>query len=179
MKFILAILVFALFAVTPGFAGTDLYVNTSPTESTCSLGSLVKGYFKADSFSFSGSSDSSSLKGTSQTGKISLQNLIIGKGFDNCSGILITQFLQDRTIPTVTMIETENDQKGGLNIILKITLTNARIAAYSLGGGTSVPLESFSFAYDKACIASTIPGTPEVKSVTTTVCYDPSTNTVN
>ena len=167
-------IVLAAACVAPAFAATSLYVSTSTSETNCSTAAGFKGYFDAQSFSIGGSNATTvSSSGGSGAGKISLQNLTIAKAFDNCSGTLITQFLAEQRIPTVTLVETETIGNGVSKTILTITLTDAIISNYVLtdGAGGSVGAEQLSFGYQTACIVSS-----PLNGNITKVCYNSVTN---
>ena len=178
MKHALALAVLAASCSAPAFAATNVFVSTTQTQAGCAARNSTPGYFQATSFSFGGSEPSVSSGAGAGAGKLTLQNLVISKLFDGCSGTLITQFISDAPIPEVTLLErttVETTSGPTTTTPLTITLTNARINSYSLtGSGGGAGQENINFTFEKACITA-------VKSdskTPTKVCYDSSTNAV-
>ena len=63
-----------------------------------------------ESFAFGGEDAVSISTGGGRAGKINLDSFQIAKGFDSCSGVLVTEFLRGSTIPQVVL---ETRQSGG------------------------------------------------------------------
>ena len=176
MKYTLTLLVFALSAVIPASAATDYYLVTPFTGTAKTAGcssSTIR--IQADStteipdeiksFTFGGT-DSVGALGAS--GKVTLQNFVISKGFDDCSAPLITAFLTSEPMSTVTIYAIKSVGIGGAAPYLTITLKNVIISQYTLTGADEMPSEQISLAFSTASVTA-----PKASgSGTTTVNYD-------
>ncbi len=172
----LAIAALLLAGATPAFAAVDNFVSTSNT-AACSTAGGMKGFFEVQSFGFSGADSSSAIGTGSGSGKISLDTFQLLKRFDNCSGVLLTEFLGEKHIQTIVL---ESKVNGANHPMLTITLTNALISSYSLKNDNETALiESLALKFEKACIVSTPTEPTGQPGKSTTVCYDARTNIVS
>ncbi len=157
----------------PALAATNNFVSTSATGS-CATSTTLKGFFEVESFAFGGEDAVSISTGGGRAGKINLDSFQIAKGFDSCSGVLVTEFLRGSTIPQVVL---ETRQSGGpsaaAQTVLTITLSNAVISSYTLNSGEDRPVEKIAFTFSKVTIVSSEPGSKPV-----TVIYDPASKSV-
>ena len=102
-------------------------------------------------------------------GKASITGLNVTKRFDECSPALFKGVATGQIFETVTL--TQQDSNG--NVVTTLTLTNAIVSAWQIGGDINdeIPSESVSFNFTKICISDIASGT--------TVCYDSSLDKVN
>ena len=120
--------------------------------------SLGTGVFPALAWSF-GATDSASVgtRGTGgSAGKATVSNLTISKHADSCSPRLFADAVSGRVIKTVTIVQ-ENTKSD----VFTVTLTNALVSSYQIGGSesTELPTEQISFDFTKICLTDSQNGT--------------------
>jgi len=130
-----------------------------------------------------------SLGGTVKTGKIassnvakapSLDDLSIGKTFDECSEPLIRLFLGSRVVPTVTLIQYGIGEQESKTAVLTITLSNTIMTSYEVTGAPDVrPTEVLTFTYKSVCVTSVGQNPDGSVKPPVTVCYDTAKRLVN
>lgn len=102
-------------------------------------------------------------------GKASITGLNVTKRFDECSPALFKGVATGQVFKTVTL--TQQDSNG--NVVTTLTLTNAIVSSWQIGGDVNdeIPFESVSFNFTKVCISDVASGT--------NVCYDAALDNVN
>jgi type VI protein secretion system component Hcp len=130
--------------------------------------SLGTGAFNALAWSF-GATDAVSTGGTGSggsTGKVALSTLTVSKRADTCSPRLFADVVLGRHIKTVTIVQ-ENTRSEAFTV----TLSDAIVSGYQLGGNQSseLPTEQIAFEFSKICLL-------DVQSGTKT-CYNLATGT--
>lgn len=95
-------------------------------------------------------------------GKVDITGLVVTKRFDECSPALFKGVATGQVFKTVTL--TQQDSNG--NVVTTLTLTNATVSSWQIGGevNNELPFESVSFNFTKVCVSDIASGT--------TVCYD-------
>jgi type VI secretion system secreted protein Hcp len=134
---------------------------------TTALGSNT---FSATSYSFGSENTSSTgTGGGGGAGKAVVLPLNATKNFDECSPALFGGVVTGDHFPTVDLVQ--QDDKG--NAILTISLMDALISSYQIGGSQSSdsPKESLQIDFRRICISE--PGSGSK------LCYDRSTNTTS
>ena len=185
MKYTFTLLAFALSVAIPASAATNYYLSTPFTGTVktpgCSSGTIqIQGSSAIEtpdginSFTFGGTDPVSATGG----GKLTLQNFVISKGFDNCSAPLITAFLTSEVMPTVSIYAKRSDGVAGQvpTPYLTITLKNVIISQYTLTGapdGSNLG-EQISLAFASASVTAL----KADGSGTTTLNYDGSLNQI-
>ncbi len=186
MKHALFLLALVLGAAMPAMAATQILLTTGSADNDCAGKSATPGFFPVQTFTIGGigALAPSGAGGVAKTA-ITSQGLTVAKVFNNCSAVLITQFLKESLLPTVQLLETESTGtgttgSGAVSPILSITLSNAVLTNYSLNdGGGGLPAENLIFSFEKACITAYTLPTSGSTPTPTTVCYDAATGTVN
>ena len=101
-----------------------------------------------------------------------LDDLSVGKAFDECSSPLIKLFLGSTVVPTVTLIQYGTGDLAKTPI-LTITLTNAIMTSYEVTGAPEVrPTEVLTFTYKSVCISSLGQNPDGSLKPPVTTCYD-------
>jgi len=135
---------------------------------TCTT-SLGSGTFSAMSYAFGATQDSSvgSSGGGAGAGKATIMPLNVTKLFDECSPALFGAVITGKHFATVDL--TQQDGKG--HAIVTISLQDALISSYQIGGSqaSDSPRESIQFDFKKICISEPGGGNK--------FCFDRSTNT--
>lgn len=127
--------------------------------------------FEASSYLFGATQSTST--GTSGggggAGKATIQPLTATKQFDECSPALFGSVVTGEHLQTVDLVH--QDDKG--NTILTISLTEALITSYQIGGAQSsdTPQETISIDFRKICISESNSGNK--------LCFDRATNKTN
>jgi type VI protein secretion system component Hcp len=107
-------------------------------------------------------------------GKVNPSQITLNKVFDPCSTPMLTIYFNDGRLGTVVI---EQYKSNGINTlpVAEVTLTNAYIASYSVGGTSSSPAsETWTLSFDKVCV-TTYGVTPTGASQAgTTACYGAS-----
>ena len=119
---------------------------------------LGTGAFPALAWSFN-ATDALSTGGTGGGGsasKTTVSSLTVSKRADNCSPLLFADVVSGRHIKTVTIV-----QENNRNEVFTVTLSNAIISNYQLGGdqSSSLPTEQIAFSFSKICLADSQSGT--------------------
>ena len=181
MKHALFFLALVFGAAMPAMAANQILLTTGSADADCAANKAHSGFFPVEAFTIGGigALAPNGASGVAKTA-ITSQGLTVNKVFNNCSAVLITQFLKESLLPTVQLLETETTSSGSVSPILSIALSNAVLTNYSLNdGGGGLPLENLVFSFEKACItAYTLPTSGSTPNPTT-VCYDAATGTVN
>lgn len=166
----------------PAMAANRILLTTGSADTACAANPSDPGFFPVETFTIGGIgavAPGASGGGVAKT-TITSQGLTVAKAFNNCSAVLITQFLRESLLPTVQLVESESTTGGAFSPVLSITLSNAVLSNYSLNdGGGSLPSENLVFSFEKACITAYSLPTAGAGPTSTTVCYDATTNTVN
>ena len=173
---IILLLSFAAVAAAQGPPGLEKKtppVNSSITIKIAGLGCTTaagSNTFNASSYSFGATqSASTGTGGGGGAGKATINPLHASKSFDECSPALFGSVVTGEHIQTVDLVH--QDDKG--NTILTITLTDALITSYQIGGSQSsdTPQETISIDFKKICIAQPNSGNK--------LCFDRETNKIN
>jgi type VI protein secretion system component Hcp len=91
---------------------------------------------------------------------------------DVCSEKLIKTFLSGTVIPSMTLIQYQTSAAGPY-AAATVTLTNAYVASWSVGGAASyLPSEAVSFLFSKMCVATISLNATGQMQVRQEVCYD-------
>lgn len=160
----------SLFAAVPAYTQTGtVLVNVNGISCTNLDG---KTGFEATGYSLGGTVKEKK-SDTADTAKPpALDDLSVGKSFDECSSPLIKLFLGSTIVPTVTLIQYgtgDNAKKP----ILTITLTNAVMTSYEVTGAPAIrPTEVLTFTYKSVCISSVSQNQDGSFKPPVTVCYD-------
>ena len=165
LLFVLAICVAA--SAQNGRSGNRSSIVVTVDGLNCST-SLGTGAFNALAWSF-GATDAVSTGGTGSggsAGKVALSTLTVSKRADTCSPRLFADVVLGRHIKTVTIV-----QENTRNESFTVTLSDAIVSGYQLGGNQSseLPTEQIAFEFSKICLL-------DVQSGTKT-CYNPATGT--
>jgi type VI protein secretion system component Hcp len=165
LLFVLAICVAA--SAQNGRSGNRSSIVVTVDGLNCST-SLGTGAFNALAWSF-GATDATSSGGSGSggsTGKVALSTLTVSKRADTCSPRLFADVVLGRHIKTVTIV-----QENTHNEAFTVTLSDAIVSGYQLGGTESseLPTEQIAFEFSKICLT-------DVQSGTKT-CYNPATGT--
>ncbi len=181
MKRALSLCAFVCGAAMPAMAANQILLTTGSADTSCAANPTNPGFFPVETFTIGGIG-AVAPNGTGGVAKttITSQGLTVAKVFNNCSAVLITQFLKESLLPTVQLVESETTTAGTRSPLLSITLSNAVLTNYSLNdGGGGLPSENLVFSFEKACITAYSLPTTGAGPASTTVCYDATTNTVN
>ena len=87
-------------------------------------------------------------------GKVNLSQITLNKVFDPCSTSMLTIYFDDGKLGTVVI---EQFKPNGFNTVpvAEVTLTNAYIDSYSVGGTSSSPAsETWTLSFDKVCVTT-------------------------
>jgi type VI secretion system secreted protein Hcp len=118
--------------------------------------------------------------GGAGAGKPALNDLTLTRNVDVCSETLIRYFLVGERYPTLTL--TQYESRGGSGqtyAYMVVTLSNAVINGYSVGGSNSVdPGETVSFGYSKVCVQTTGQNPDGSLKTPVSVCYNLATNQI-
>ena len=127
--------------------------------------------FNAASWSISASN---STKGTSTvSAKTSLAELVINRNVDTCSEQLIRNLVSGTVFQTLVLTQYSTTSNHTVFPKMVVTLSNALIDDYTLGGTVSVrPTEAVNFLYTKVCIATTPVNLDGSLGKAVSVCYD-------
>jgi type VI protein secretion system component Hcp len=156
----------SLFLSVPGLAQTSLIVNV-PGDNTCSTAKGEPG-FNALSWSIGGTNPGT----VNRTAAVSLQALTITKSMDACSEQLIRDFVAGTFIPSMTLIQ-YRISGGQPYASATVTLTNAYVANWSVGGtASSVPTEQLAFTFAKMCVSTISQSVTGQLQPPQKVCYD-------
>ena len=155
-----------LLLVAPALAQNNLIVNILG-DNTCSTAKGEPG-FNALSWSIGGSDAGTITK----SGIVNLQYLSITKYMDACSEKLIKDFLSGTFITSMTLIQYQTSAAGPY-AAATVTLTNAYVASWSVGGAASyTPSEAVSFSFSKMCVATISLSASGQMQPPQKVCYD-------
>lgn len=106
-----------------------------------------------------------------------LSDLVVTKAFDGCSEPLIRLFLSEKPAPTLTLIQYANAGSESMVPVLTLTLSNAVMNTYELGGATDThPTEALSFTYSKFCVTSVQQNADGSFQPPISACYNLETN---
>jgi type VI secretion system secreted protein Hcp len=158
----------------PGLEKKTPPVHSSITIKIAGLGCTTaagSNTFNVSSYSFGATQSVSTgtAGGGGGAGKATIMPLSATKQFDECSPALFGNVVTGEHVPTVDLVH--QDDKG--NTILTITLTDALITSYQIGGAQSQdnPQENISIDFRKICISETNSGNR--------LCFDRATNKIN
>ncbi len=162
-----------LFLAVPALAQTSLVVNV-PGDNTCSTAKGEPG-FNALTWSIGGTDPGT----ISRPAAVSLQALNITKSMDACSEKLIRDFVAGTFIPSLTLIQYRTSG-GQPYASATVTLTNAYVASWSVGGTASaVPTEQLAFTFGKMCVSTISQSATGQLQPPQKVCYDAVTRIVS
>jgi type VI protein secretion system component Hcp len=169
MKLLLLSLL-SLFAAVPAFAQTGtVLVNVNGI--TCTILDGKTG-FEATVYSLGGTVKEKKLDTANTAKPPALDDLSVGKSFDDCSSPLIKLFLGSTIVPTVTLIQYGTGDNTRTPV-LTITLTNAVMTSYEVTGAPEIrPTEVLTFTYKSVCISSASQKLDGTYKPPVTVCYD-------
>jgi type VI protein secretion system component Hcp len=115
--------------------------------------------------------------GTSSTvasnglGKPSLSSITLSKSFDDCSAPMLNALFAGTRLTSI-LIEQAKPSGNTTAPLAEITLTNAYITSYSVGGSSaSSPTESWALSFDKICVTTYGQTATGQSSAGSTVCY--------
>jgi len=175
---VLMILLLSFAAVAAAQGPPGLEKKTPPVNSTITIKIAGLGCttaagsntFSASSYSFGATqSASTGTGGGGGAGKATVEPLRANKSFDECSPALFGSVLTGQHVQTVDLVH--QDDKG--NPILTITLTDALITSYQIGGSQSsdAPQETIAIDFKKICVSEPNGGNR--------LCFDRETNKIN
>jgi type VI protein secretion system component Hcp len=186
MKLTLILLAFAFSAAIPAFADTDYLLVTpstgvvSNTGGSSGCGSVQTTALPGPaanqtpeaitSFTFGGT-DAASI--TTAGGRPALQNFVVSKTFDTCSGYWMTAFLTGAPLQTVTLYARKIGPTGQPTPFLIITLKDVSVRQYTVVGDSTFPAEQLSLTFTTIGITALKPN-----GGTMTLNYDSVSNTV-
>ena len=174
MKFALVTVVLSLLSISGAGAQSpgQIIVNIGVT-ANCIVGASVSG-FNALTWTIGGA-DPSSIN--NKESKVSLSDLTLTRNVDLCSESLIKGFLVGDRFPTLTLTQYEGAVAGPAFPYMVVTLSNAIVNGYSVGGSNSMePAETVSFGYSKMCVQTTCQNPDGSLKQPVSVCYKLSTN---
>jgi type VI protein secretion system component Hcp len=105
-------------------------------------------------------------------GKVTLSQVMVSKAFDGCSPAMLKIYFGDGRLGTV-LIEQKKTQGTTALPVAEVTLTNAVIAAYTVGGSSSnAASETWALSFDKVCVTTYGVTATGASQAGTTVCYE-------